>query len=111
MLLICSASVSGCNLVEKTQGWLAPTRQNVNTTIIEEKKVSISCKKSDINDFLVDGWSIKNEVKREIPCTWKVKKAKRGCDLNKDKGCRITVPDKMGKQIQYQLERSKALSK
>ena len=45
----------------------------------------------------------------EIISFWKTKKSKRGCDLEKDKGCRITVPDQIGKEIIYNLERKSGM--
>ena len=60
---------------------------------------------SDIKVYVDKGWKISNSISKEVTCTWKTQKANRKCNIDKDKGCRITVPDKMGLEIKYNLER------
>ena len=41
---------------------------------------------------LNDGWIIVEEYTEEKVCTWKSFPATEDCDIEKDKGCKITVP-------------------
>ena len=45
----------------------------------------------------------RREVLEKI-CTWKSVPATKGCDMEKDKGCKITKPDKIGEEKIYLLE-------
>ncbi len=96
---------TGCALVEQAEKILLPDTSDIEKTVTEEKTLIISCGKGNIDDHLKENWSIVKSEELEVPCTWKTKKAKRGCNLELDKGCKITVPDKMGKEIRYSLER------
>ena len=53
---------------------------------------------------------ITNEVTTDIPCTWKTVKANNKCNIKRDKGCAITVPDLLGKQTIYTLTRDSKVS-
>ena len=99
--------LSGCSLIEEGEKIIFPN--NVEKTIKEEKTISISCNKGDINDFQAKGWRIKDSTEREVTCTWKTKRSRPGCNLDKDKGCRIRYPDKKGTETTYVLERTKKL--
>jgi len=54
---------------------------------------------------LEDGWVILNEYSKEKICTWKSVPATKDCDMEKDKGCKITKPDKIGEEKIYLLEK------
>ena len=71
----------------------------------EKMEIKISCKKGDINKFLEDGWKITKEYSEEKVCSWKTKPANKRCDMDKDKGCKITIPDKIGLETYYLLEK------
>ena len=71
---------------------------------METESVYIYCGQGDIQEYLDKGWNIRETKEEEVPCSWKTEKARPGCNLN-DKGCKISVPDKMGAQIEYILER------
>ena len=58
-----------------------------------------------ISDYLDDGWIILNEDSKEKICTWKSVPATKDCDMEKDKGCKITKPDKIGVEKIYLLEK------
>ena len=85
------------NSEEKFQG-------NIN---LEKKRMEIkfSCGKDNISEYLDDGWVILRENSEEKICTWKSVPATKGCDMEKDKGCKITKPDKIGEEKIYLLEK------
>ena len=83
---------------------------NVNTnkdTKSEKKRLEIkfSCGEDGISDYLKDGWIILKEDSQEKICTWKSVPATKGCNMEKDKGCKITKPDKLGEEKIYLLEK------
>ena len=73
----------------------------------EKKKIEIkfSCGESGISEYLDDGWIILKEDSLEKICTWKSVPATKDCDMEKDKGCKITKPDKIGIEKIYLLEK------
>ena len=73
-----------------------------------EKKImeiKFSCEKDGISEYLDDGWVILKEDSQEKICTWQSIPATKGCDMDKDKGCKITKPDKIGEEKIYLLEK------
>ncbi|MDC3182836.1 alpha-2-macroglobulin [Prochlorococcus sp. AH-716-B23] len=68
-------------------------------------EVRYSCGEEGIADFLNDGWIISKEYTEEKICTWKSFPATKDCDMEKDKGCKITTPDKIGEEKVYLLEK------
>ena len=68
-------------------------------------EVRYSCGEDGISEFLNNGWIIVEEYTEEIICTWKSYPATKDCDMEKDKGCKITIPDKIGKEKVYLLEK------
>ena len=73
----------------------------------EKKKMEIkfSCGEDGISEYLEDGWIILKEDIQEKICTWKSIPATKDCDIEKDKGCKITTPDKIGEEKIYLLEK------
>ena len=100
--------ISACELQDKLKNLelqkLIKTN-NVPKTTIKTKTVSIKCQRGNIKEYTDKGWQIIGSKSDEVTCTWKTKKARRGCNLENDKGCRITVPDKIGKITTYNLEK------
>jgi len=47
---------------------------------------------------------IKEDSQEKI-CTWKSVPATKDCNMEKDKGCKITMPDKIGEEKIYLLEK------
>ena len=87
-------------------------RNNFEDNIIEdtnsEKKrmeIKISCGDNDISEYLDEGWIILKENSQEKICTWKSVPATKDCDMEKDKGCKITKPDEIGEEKTYLLEK------
>ena len=68
-------------------------------------EVKFSCDKEGISEFLNNGWIIVEKYTQEKICTWKSVPANKDCDLEKDKGCKIIIPDKIGKEEVYLLEK------
>ena len=71
----------------------------------ERMEIKFSCEKDNISEYLKDGWIILKEDSQEKICTWKSVPATKDCDMEKDKGCRITRPDKIGEEKIYLLEK------
>jgi len=78
--------------------------ENANT---EKKRMEIkfSCGEDGISEYLNNGWNILKEDFQEKICTWKSVPATKDCNMEKDKGCKITKPDRIGKEKIYLLEK------
>ena len=96
----------GCSLIEKTEDFIMPKKGQTEKLLTEKKTVTISCERGDIKEYLEKGWKIIDTETKEIPCSWKTTKATKRCNIDRDKGCRITIPDKMGNQLRYILEKT-----
>ena len=74
---------------------------------LEKKRMEIkfSCGEDGISKYLNDGWVILKKDTQEKVCTWKSVPASNDCDMEKDKGCKITIPDKIGEEKIYLLEK------
>ena len=80
--------------------------QSDQLTITKNKmEVKYSCGEDGVSEFLNNGWVIVEEYTEEKVCTWKSIPATKDCDIEKDKGCKITVPDEIGKEKVYILEK------
>ena len=82
--------------------------ENINENITSGKKrmeIKFSCGDNGISEYLDDGWIIIKQNSQEKICTWKSVPATKECDMEKDKGCKITKPDKIGEEIIYLLEK------
>ena len=87
--------VSGCKILDK--------KVNENKNSIE---ITISCgEDNDLEKYINDGWNIKKEYSEEKICSWKTVAASKDCNLEKDKGCKIVKPDKIGEEKFYLLEK------
>jgi len=84
------------------------SEKNINELSNSEKKrmeIKFSCGEDGISDYLDDGWNILKEDSQEKICTWKSVPATKDCNMEKDKGCKITKPDRIGKEKIYLLEK------
>ena len=82
--------------------------EDINENINSGKKrmeIKFSCGDTGISEYLDDGWIILKEDSQEKICTWKSVPATKDCDMEKDKGCKITKPDKIGEEKIYLLEK------
>ena len=87
--------VGGCKTKEKES-----TNNENNIEII------VSCgEDSNLQNYINDGWKIKNEYSEEKVCSWKTIAASKDCDLEKDKGCKIVQPNIIGEETIYLLEK------
>ena len=76
-----------------------------NNSVKKRMEIKFSCGENGISEYLKDGWIILKEDTQEKICTWKSFPATKDCNMEKDKGCKITKPDKIGKEIIYLLEK------
>ena len=86
--------------------------KNLEENIIEKSnsenkrmEIKFSCGEDRISEYLDDGWNILKEDSQEKICTWKSVPATKDCNMEKDKGCKITKPDKIGVEKIYLLEK------
>ena len=82
--------------------------KHINEKPNSEKKrmeIKFSCGEDGISEYLDDGWNILKEDSQEKICTWKSVPATKDCNMEKDKGCKITKPDKIGEEKIYLLEK------
>jgi len=82
--------------------------KNINEISNSKKKrieIKFSCGEDGISEYLDDGWKILKEDSQEKVCTWKSVPATKDCNMEKDKGCKITQPDKIGEEKIYLLEK------
>jgi len=82
--------------------------KNIEDNPNSEKKrmeIKFSCGEDGISEYLDDGWNIIKEDSQEKICTWKSVPATKDCNMEKDKGCKITKPDKIGEEKIYLLEK------
>ena len=84
------------------------SEENIKENTNSDKKrmeIKFSCGEDNISEYLDDGWIILREDSKEKICTWKSVPATKDCDMEKDKGCKITKPDKIGEEKIYLLEK------
>ena len=101
LLSSCKTSINKDSPMINSEGNI---KDNNNT---EKKRMEIkfSCEDDGISEYLNDGWKILKEDFNEKICTWKSVPATKDCNMEKDKGCKITKPDKIGEEKIYLLEK------
>ena len=97
--------MEGCAVVDKFESLIKQKEPEIEHTISKKRTVSFACGQEGIKEYLGKGWQVIDTKEKDIPCTWKTEKANSRCDIDKDKGCRITVPDKIGKEYTYTIEK------
>ena len=106
-LLLSSCSVKDY-LIQTKPNKENNVKSNSNSNSNKNNKkleISISCGKGSIEKFISEGWVVKNKYSEEKICSWKSVPANSKCDINLDKGCKITKPDKIGEEVFYLLEK------
>ena len=101
--------LTSCKTSLKKDSSIINSEENINANTDSEMKrmeIKFSCGDDGISEYLNDGWIILKEDSQEKICTWKSIPATKDCDMEKDKGCKITTPDKIGEEIIYLLEKS-----
>ena len=107
-MLLIVLFLSSCKTSINKESPLINAEENVYENINSEKKrmeIKFSCGEDRISKYLDDGWIILKEDSQEKICTWKSFPATKDCDMEKDKGCKITKPDKIGEEKIYLLEK------
>ena len=100
--------LSSCKTSINKENQRKNLEKNINEISSSEKKrmeIKFSCGENGISEYLDDGWIILKEESQEKICTWKSVPATKDCNMEKDKGCKITKPDKIGKEKIYLLEK------
>ena len=100
--------LTSCGKSIKNKDLMINQDENINEKTYSEKKrmeIKFSCGEGGISKYLDDGWIILKEDSQEKICTWKSVPATKDCDMEKDKGCKITKPDKIGEEKIYILEK------
>ena len=100
--------LSSCKTSIDEQYPIINSEESIKENTNSEKKrmeIKFSCGEDNISEYLDDGWIILREDSKEKICTWKSVPATKDCDMEKDKGCKITKPDKFGEEKIYLLEK------
>ena len=107
-MILISILLSSCSSSIKKEYPIINLEENINEDNNSEKRrmeIKFACGENEISDYLDDGWIILKEDSQEKICTWKSFPATKDCDMEKDKGCKITKPDKIGVEKIYLLEK------
>ena len=107
-LLLVVIFLSSCRTSINKDNSIINSEEKINEkNSLEKKRIEIkfSCGEDRISEYLNDGWIILKEESQEKICTWKSVPATKDCDMEKDKGCKITKPDKIGEEKIYLLEK------
>ena len=107
-IILISVFLSSCRTSINKEIQRKNLENNINEISSSEKKrmeIKFSCEEDGISEFLDDGWKILKEDSQEKICTWKSVPATKDCNMEKDKGCKITKPDKIGREKIYLLEK------
>ena len=107
-IFLISIFLSSCSSSINKEFPVNNLEENINTNTNSEKKrmeIKFSCGEDGISEYLDDGWIILKEDSQEKICTWKSVPATKDCDMEKDKGCKLTKPDKIGEEKIYILEK------
>jgi len=108
LLILFAFFLSSCKTSINKENPKKNLEKNINAISNSEKKrmeIKFSCGKDGISEYLDDGWSIIREESQEKICTWKSVPATKNCNMEKDKGCKLTQPDKIGEEKIYLLEK------
>ena len=107
-IIIIAIFLSSCRSSINKKNQIKDLEKNINEISISEKRrmeIRFSCEEDGISEYLDDGWNILKEDSQEKICTWKSVPATKDCNMEKDKGCKITKPDKIGEEKIYLLEK------
>ena len=107
-IILISIFLSSCSTSINKEYPLKNLEKNIKVNPNPEKErmeIKFSCGEDGIAEYLEDGWKILKEDFQEKICTWKSVPATKDCNMEKDKGCKITKPDKIGVEKIYLLEK------
>ena len=108
ILILISIFLISCKTSTKKEYPTNNLEKNIEDMPNSEKKrmeIKFSCGEDGISEYLNDGWNILKEESQEKICTLKSMPATKDCNMEKDKGCKITKPDKIGEEKIYLLEK------
>ena len=102
--------VGGCKILEEKateiKNSFGMQSSEESTNKVNSIEITVSCgEDNNIEKYINEGWTIKQEYSEEKVCSWKTVAASKDCDLEKDKGCKIVQPDKFGEEKVYLLEK------
>ena len=101
--------LTSCKSLINNENPIINSEENIiqnNDSKKERMEIKFSCGEDGISKYLDDGWIILKQDSQEKICTWKSLPSTKDCDMEKDKGCKITKPDKIGEEKIYLLEKS-----
>ena len=107
-LLFVLLLISSCKFSKNSNESIINSDEIIKENFNANKKqleIRLSCGESGISDYIDDGWIVIDEYVEEKICTWKSFPVNKDCDMEKDKGCKITKPDKIGEERIYLLEK------
>ena len=107
-IILIAILLSSCKTSINKEDPIKNMEKNINDISNSEKKrmeIKFSCGEDGISEYLNEGWNILKEDTQEKVCTWKSVPATNDCNMEKDKGCKITKPDKIGEEKIYLLEK------
>ena len=108
LIILIAISLISCKTSTNNEFPINNSENNIDENFNSEKKrmeIKFSCGEDGISEYLDDGWNILKEDSQEKICTWKSVPATKDCNMEKDKGCKITKPDKIGVEKIYLLEK------
>jgi len=100
--------ISSCKTLTNKDTFIDESTENIKKSSSSEKnqlEIRFSCGEDGISKYTDNGWVVVKEYTEEKICTWKSVAATKDCNIEKDKGCKITKPDKIGKEKIYLLEK------
>jgi hypothetical protein len=107
-IILIAIFLSSCRTSINKDNQIKNLEKDINEISNSEKnrmEIKFSCGEDGISEYLDDGWNILKEDSQEKICTWKSVPATKDCNMEKDKGCKITTPDKIGEEKIYLLEK------
>ena len=107
-IILIAIFLSSCRTSINKDNQIKNLDKNINEISSSEKRrmeIRFSCEEDGISEYLDDGWNILKEDSQEKICTWKSVPATKDCNMEKDKGCKVTKPDKIGEEKIYLLEK------
>ena len=108
LIILITIFIISCRTSTNKEYPIINLEKNIDEKPYSEKKrmeIKFSCGEDGISEYLDDGWNILKEDSQEKICTWKSIPATKDCNMEKDKGCKITQPDKIGEEKIYLLEK------
>ncbi len=108
LLILMAIFLISCKTSNNKENPTNNLEKDIEDNPYSEKKrmeIKFSCGEDGISEYLDDGWNILEEESQEKICTWKSFPATKDCNMEKDKGCKITKPDKIGEEKIYLLEK------